>query len=135
MSPARNPPSFRQLGVSLVEVIIFTVIVAVLAAGLFGALANSMRGAPQAGQTDTAAEIAQLRMELILAQRRAVGFATFADPCQPGPGPAAYTPPTSYGASSTIVAGWGGDPLNYKVITVTVTGPFTVTTTALVANY
>ena len=134
MNPLFNQPSFRQRGISLVEVIIFTVIIAVLAAGLFGALANSMRGAPQAGQTDTAAEIAQLRMELILAQRRAVGFAAFADPCIPGPGPTVCTPPTSYGVSSTIVAGWGGDP-NYRVITVTVTGPFTVTTTALVANY
>ena len=131
MRPLFNQPSFRQLGVSLVEVIIFTVIVAVLAAGLFGAFANSMRGAPQAGQTDTAAEIAQLRMELILAQRRAVGFAAFADPC---PGPTVCTPPTTYGVSSNIVTGWGGDP-NYRVITVTVTGPFTVTTTALVANY
>ena len=134
MSSAPYPSLLRQLGVSLVEVIIFIVIVAVLAAGLFGAFANSMRGAPQAGQTDSAAEIAQLRMELILAQRRAVGFATFADPCVPGPGPAVCTPPTSYGVSSNIVTGWGGDP-NYKVITVTVTGPFTVTATALVANY
>ena len=131
MSPLFNQPSFRQLGVSLVEVIIFIVIVAVLAAGLFGAFANSMRGAPQAGQTDSAAEIAQLRMELILAQRRAVGFAAFADPC---PGPTVCTPPTNYGVSSNIVTGWGGDP-NYRVITVTVTGPFSVTTTALVANY
>ena len=134
MSPAPYPSLLRQLGVSLVEVIIFMVIVAVLAAGLFGAFANSMRGAPQAGQTDSAAEIAQLRMELILAQRRAVGFAAFTDPCVPGPGPAICTPPTSYGVSSSITTGWGGDP-NYKVVTVTVTGPFTVTTTALVANY
>ena len=134
MRPAPYPSLLRQLGVSLVEVIIFIVIVAVLAAGLFGAFANSMRGAPQAGQTDSAAEIAQLRIELILAQRRAVGFAAFTDPCVPGPGPAICTPPTSYGVSSSITTGWGGDP-NYKVVTVTVTGPFTVTTTALVANY
>lgn len=133
--PARNQQSFRQIGVSLVELIFFIVIVSVLAAGLFGVLASSLRGAPQAGQTDSAAEIAQQRMELILAQRRAVGFATFADPCVPGPGPAVCTPPAGYGVSSNIVTGWGSDPLNYRVITVTVTGPFTVTATAMAANY
>lgn len=134
MIRARNQQSFRQIGVSLVELIIFIVIVSVLAAGLFSVLASSLRGEPQAGQTDLAAEIAQQRMELILARRRAVGFAAFADPC-PGLGPAVCTPPAGYGVSSNIVAGWGGDPLNYKVITVTVTGPFTVTTTAIAANY
>jgi type II secretory pathway pseudopilin PulG len=134
MNHPRNPPSFRQMGVSLVELIMFIVIVAVLAVGLFSVLANSLRGVPQAGQTDWTAEIAQQRMELILAQRRAVGFATFADPC-PGAGPAVCTPPTGYGVSSNIVTGWGSDPLNYKVIMVTVTGPFTVTATALAANY
>jgi type II secretory pathway pseudopilin PulG len=123
------------MGISLVELIIFIVIVSVLAAGLFSVFANSLRGAPQAGQTDSAAEIAQQRMELILAQRRAVGFAAFVDPCVPGPGPAVCAPPAGYGVSSNIVTGWGADPLNYKVITVTVTGPFTVAATALAANY
>lgn len=135
MNPARNQPSFRLKGISLVELIIFIVIVAVLAAGLFGVFASSLRGAPQGGKTDSSAEIAQQRMELILAQRRAVGFAAFADPCIPGPGPAVCAPPAGYGVNSNIVTGWGADPLNYKVITVTVTGPFTADTTALAANY
>lgn len=135
MNPALPPILFRQTGLSLVELIFFIVIVAVLAAGLFGVFASSLRSAPQGGQTDSAAEIAQQRMELILAQRRAVGFAAFADPCVPGPGPAVCAPPAGYGVSSNIVTGWSGDPLNYKVITVTVTGPVTSDTTALAANY
>jgi hypothetical protein len=74
-------------------------------------------------------------MELILGQRRAAGFAAFADPCVPGPGPSVCTPPAGWTVASSIVAGWGGDPTNYKVVTVSVTGPIPLTATALVANY
>ena len=119
-------------GFTLIEVVIFIVVAGVLAAGLIVAMGSSVRGTSQAGQTDMAAEVAQSRMELILAQRRSVGFAAFADPC---PGPAACTAPTGYAVSSSITNGWGGDPVNYKVVTVNVTGLFSTTVTALVANY
>ena len=133
--PRPFPPScpFSQRGVSLVEVVVFIVVVGVLAAGLFSALSNSLRGTPQAGQTDSATEMAQQRMELILAQRRAVGFLNFVDPC-PAAGAAICNGPLGYSAAPANITSWNGDA-NYKVITVTVTGPFTVTATALVANY
>lgn len=123
----------RADGFSLVEAIVFIVVAGVLAAGLVVALVAPLRSAPQAGQLDQAAELAQQRMELILGQRRRVnGFAAFADPC---PGPAICTPPAGYAVTSSIVTGWGADPANYKVVTVTVAGPVSLTTTALVANY
>ena len=128
-TPTIRPPA---AGFTLVEVVIFIVIAGVLSAGLIIAMGSSVLGTSQAGQTDMAAEIAQARLELILAQRRNVGFATFADPC---PGPAPCTAPTGYAVSSSIVTGWGGDPTNYKVVTVNVTGYFSTTATALVANY
>jgi hypothetical protein len=118
-----------------VEAIVFIVVAGVLTAGLTAALVTLLRDAPQAGRLDRAAELAQQRMELILGQRRAAGFAAFADPCVPGPGPAICTPPAGYAVSSSIVTGWGADPANYKVVTVTVTGPASLTATALVANY
>ncbi|MBC7623743.1 MAG: hypothetical protein H7232_10180, partial [Aeromicrobium sp.] len=65
-------------------------------------------------------------------QRRAAGFAAFADPC---PGPAICTPPTGYTVTSNIVAGYAADPSNYKIITVSVSGTAAITVTALVANY
>jgi hypothetical protein len=81
------------------------------------------------------AELTQQRMELILAQRRAAGFAAFADPCVPGPGPAACTVPAGYTVTSSIAAGFG-DPANYKVITVAAAGATsTLSTSALVGNY
>ena len=122
----------RRNGFSLIEVIIFIVILGVLAAGLAVAFSSPLRNSPEAGRLDLAAELAQQRMELILAQRRATGFAGFTDPC---PGPAICTPPTGYVVTSSIVAGYGGDSTNYKVVTVNVSGTSPVTATALVANY
>jgi type II secretory pathway pseudopilin PulG len=122
-------------GFTLIEVVIFIVVAGVLVAGVIVALGSSLRGSTQAGQTDLAAEIAQTRLELILAQKRATSFAAFADPCIPGPGPAACTPPTGYAVTSSIVTGWGGDPTNYKVVTVSVSGFFSASASALVSNY
>ncbi len=104
-------------------------------AGLTVAFTSPLRNSPEAGRLDMATELAQQRMELILAQRRASGFAAFADPCVPGPGPAICTPPAGYAVTSSIVTGFGADPTNYKVITVNVSGPATIAATALVANY
>ena len=119
-------------GFSLIEVIVFIVILGVLAAGLVVSFASPLRNSPEAGRLDLAAELAQQRMELILAQRRATGFAGFTDPC---PGPAICTPPAGYTVTASIVAGYGADPTNYKVVTVSVSGTSTISATALVANY
>lgn len=124
--------TFQEGGFSLIEVIVFIVVLGVLVAGLAVAFSSSLKNAPVAGSLDLAAELAQQRMELILAQRRAAGYAAFADPC---PGPAICTPPTGYSVTSSIVAGYGTDPTNYKVITVNVSGTSAITATALVANY
>lgn len=121
-------------GSTLIELIAFIVIVAILGVALLTAFSTSLRASPEAALITQAAQLAQERMELILAQRRAVGFAAFADPCVPGPGPSACTPPAGYGVSATIAPNWNGDS-NYRVVTVTVTGPSSASAVALVANY
>ncbi len=125
----------RSAAFSLLEMIIFIVVLGVLLAGVVVAMTSSLRNSPQAGGLDAAAELAQQRMELILGQRRAVGFAAFADPCSPGPGPAICTPPAGFAVASTIVSGFGADLTNYKVVSVNVSGTTAITATALVANY
>lgn len=125
----------RSAAFSLLEMIIFIVVLGVLMASIVAAMSSSLRNSPQAGGLDTAAELAQQRMELILGQRRAVGFAGFVDPCNPGPGPAICTPPAGYAVASTIILGFGADLTNYKVVSVNVTGTAAITATALVANY
>ena len=122
----------RDGGFSLLEAIVFIVVLAVLLGSLAASFNSSLRLSPQAGQIDVAAELAQQRMELILAQHRAAGYAAMADPC---PGPAVCTPPAGYTVTSSMAAGFAGDPSNYKIVTVDVTGTGTARVTALVANY
>lgn len=122
----------RDGGFSLLEAIVFIVVLAVLLGSLAASFNSSLRLSPQAGQIDVAAELAQQRMELILAQHRAAGYAAMADPC---PGPAVCTPPTGYTVTSSMAAGFAGDPSNYKIVTVDVTGAGTARVSALVANY
>ena len=125
-APGRSPMG----GFSLIEAIVFMVVLAVLLAALVTVFGSSLRLSPQAGRIDLAAELAQQRMELILGQRRAAGFAAFADPCVPGPGPAICTPPTGYTVTSAI-----GGGATTRIVTVTVSGDFDATATSLVANY
>lgn len=121
-------------GFTLVELIIFIVIVSIMGVALMSAFSTTTRGTPDAGQMTQATQLAQERMELVMAQRRAVAFAAFADPCVPGPGPAACTPPAGYTVTAAIAPNWNGDT-NYKQVTVTVTGTSSATATAIVANY
>ena len=120
-------------GFTLIELIIFIVIVSIMGVALISAFSASTRGAPEAGLMTQATQIAQERMELVMAQRRAVSFAAFADPC-PGPGPAACTPPAGYTVVVVIAPNWNGDA-NYKQVTVTVSGLGSATATSIVANY
>ena len=122
-------------GFSLIEAIVFIVVVGLMLAALAVAFGGPLRTSDRAGELDKLAELTQQRMELILAQRRAAGFAGFADPCVPGPGPAACTVPAGYTVTSAIAAGFG-DPANYKVVTVSAVGASaTLSTLALVGNY
>ena len=123
-------------GFSLIEAIIFIVVVGLMVAALAVAFGATLRRAPEAGELDRMAELTQQRMELILAQRRSAGFAAFADPCVPGPGPAACSIPAGYTLSSSIATGWGGNPTSYKVVTVSASGATSsLSTSALVGDY
>jgi type II secretory pathway pseudopilin PulG len=117
----------RGAGFTLLEAIVFIVVLSVLLAGLATSLRSSLHNAPIASQMDIASELAQQRMELILGQRRAAGFAAFADPC---PGPAACTPPAGYTVTAAIAAGG-----NSKTITVNVTGTWAASATTVVTNH
>jgi len=119
-------------GFTLIELIIFIVIVSIMGVALMSAFSITTRGTPEAGQLTQATQLAQERMELVMAQRRIAGFAAFADPC-PGPA-AACTPPAGYNVTTTIAPNWSGDA-NYKQITVNVTGTGSATVTSIVAKY
>jgi type II secretory pathway pseudopilin PulG len=142
-------------GATLVEVIVFIVIVGVVLAGLAVSMSGAVRTAPKPKEMHQGLQLAQGRMELILAQRSRLDFpgftaATF-DPCAPPAGaqeaclaPSTYTVVTpcfytgagtcSFGASNTCK---GGD-VNYKCVRVRVTGPegtVLAELDAMIANY
>ena len=143
-------------GVSLIEVIVFIVITAVVVVGLVAGMSGAVRTAPVPREMHQGLQLAQGRMELILAQRSLpAGFAGFTaatfDPCAPPGGaqeaclaPATYAvvAPCFYTGAGTCGFGAantckGGD-VNYACVRVRVTGPEGTTVAeldAMVANY
>lgn len=130
---------FHSRGVTLIELVAFIVIISVVVAGLMTGISTTLRGSGTPKQMTQTLQLAQERMELILARKDAVGFACFTgtryDPCQAAAAAGscavflASTHPacnTTYGYTITPAldetgACMGGD-INYKCITVTVTG-------------
>lgn len=142
-------------GISLVELIVFIVITGIVVAGLISGMATALRSAPVPKVMHQGLQLAQGRMELILAQRKRLDFSGFTsatfDPCQPPGGaqeaclaPAAYTVVTPCFYTGAATCGFGaanicqsGD-VNYKCVRVRVTGPDGTTLAqvdAMVANY
>ncbi len=72
-----------EQGHTLIEFIIFVVVIGVLASiGLLG-LQASLRNAPNIQNATTSIALAQQRMEFIIGQRNIYGFVDFVDPCPP----------------------------------------------------
>jgi len=141
-------------GVSLVELIVFIVVTGIVAAALIAGMAAAVRTAPVPRAMHQGLQLAQGRMELILAQRKSLGFSNFTsatfDPCQP-PGGAqeACLAPAAYAATACFYTGAGtcafgaantcqSGNVDYKCVRVRVTGSDGSTLTqldAMVANY
>jgi len=123
-----------QKGFTLIELIIFIIVMAIIALGILASFSVSLRYAPDIEYASRATELAQQRMDLILGQRYIQGFSTYTDPCVASPSLPICAAPSGYTVASSIVNNWGGDT-NYNVITVTVSGLGSSTLTGMVANY
>ncbi len=131
----------RVRGFSLIELLIFIMVVGLMGVALFSAFSAALLGAGERERSVRSAQLAQERLELILAQKHAVGFAGFGaanfDPCISAP-PATHATcsaiPAGYVVTTNLAGAWGGDA-NYKVITVTVSGRGNAQLSALVADY
>ena len=79
----------HQRGLTLIEILLFVVIVGIVAAGLLTAFNGALHNASTPGQMLTAQLLAQERMELIIGQRRVLNFGGFTastfDPCTASP--------------------------------------------------
>ena len=125
MNAARTP----QCGFTLVELVVFIVIMGVAAFALARSFGSVMPRSPTPAQLAQATQLAQERMELILGQRDnpAMGYnAAELDPCKRAGPPVICTNTLGYAVSSTGTAAgsevaWNGNPTaNYKLVTVTV---------------
>lgn len=114
----------KQAGFSLVELVVFIVVIGIVISGVFTAFSTALQKSPIVNPQTTAIELANARMDIIIDQRHMVGFASFADPCTEGSPPAICTLGISgYTTTSTISAYTIGSDANYKIIDVLVTGP------------
>lgn len=124
----------NQVGHTLIELIIFIIILGFMAVGVLMSFDVAMHKAPDVRYATRAIELAQRRMDFILGQRDIKGFASYNDPCQNGSSSPLCTDPTGYTTSSSIANNWSGNTA-FNVITVTVSGLGNASLTELVANY
>lgn len=123
----------KHNGFTLIELVIFIAVLAT-GVGVLIPLIITTRYTHNLNQQTEAMQLAQQRMELILANERIKGFSGFSDPCTGGTPPTICTPPGGYTVAATIASDWGGDT-NYKVITVSISGAATASLKTLIADY
>lgn len=123
----------KHNGFSLIELIIFILILAI-GIGVLLPITTTLGYIQHIDQQTQALELAQQRIELILAQKHMQGFAYFSDPCVSASPPAICSVPSGFTVTAAIANDWGGDP-EYKVITVTTSGLANAELQTIVANY
>jgi type II secretory pathway pseudopilin PulG len=117
----------RLRGFTLVELVVFIVIIGFAAYALFRSFGSVLPRSPTAAQLTQAMQLAQERMELILGQRDVLGYNNLLDldPCNVG-APLVCTNTLGYAVSSTGTAPagavvWNCLPVgNCKIVSVTV---------------
>jgi prepilin-type N-terminal cleavage/methylation domain-containing protein len=131
----------RARGFTLIEMVVFIVIVGVAAVALLRTFAQTMPRSPAPAQLTQATQLAQERMELILGRLGVVGYGALNDPCVGGTPPAICTNTFGYTVAvsgiSPVVA-WNGNPTtDFKLITVQVSlnGVQLAQSDAVVADY
>lgn len=131
----------RSSGYTLIELIIFMVIVTILGTTVFVGFNMALSRENTVVANVRAMFMAQQRMDMIWGQRLQNGFSLFVDPCI-----SLFASPATdnicsknafafgYTVSSTITSNWNGDP-DLTSIVVTVTGPGSATLSSIVGNY
>ncbi len=146
---AKNPPA-RSRGLTLIELVVFIVIVGIAAFALLGSFRALLPRSPTAAQLTQATQLAQERVELILGQRnsplagRGYNNTVDLDPCNVG-APSVCTSTFGFtvtsagtGTAPASWVQWNGNPTtNYKLVTVTVKlgAPTLATQSAVLSNY
>lgn len=119
-----------QTGLTMIEMVVFIVVIGILGVALMSAIINPLTGAGTQQEAVFVTQLAQERLEVVLAQKRQEGFPG-SDPCDAGAGLATCNEPAGYTISTSFNA-WSqnSDTDNYQVITVSVTGGSNAYTTS-----
>ena len=129
----------RDKGFTLIEIIIFIMLISVLAVGVVIPFLTLLAKTPTFYAQTQALQLAERRMNLILAQRYLNSFNGLFDPCTSGTPPPICTIPTGYNIVAAITICTTPAPCSnnndYKKITVTVSGKSHATLSTLVAGY
>lgn len=113
----------QMQGFSLIELVIFIVVMGLALSSIFLAFTTALQKSVTVNPQTTANELATMRMNIILGQKHITGFSAFTDIC-PAASVCAVNPAiTGYSTTSTITTYTVGSDSNYKLITVTTTGP------------
>lgn len=133
--------SRRISGATLIELVIFIIIIAIVTTGMMSAFSQLLSGTATTHALNEAAYLARQRLELILPQHQVLGFAGFTtatfDPCTSTPAstqPVCTSIPAGYTVISSLADNWNGD-MAYKVVTVTVSGSGDAQLQALIGSY
>lgn len=126
--------TLKRKGVSLIEMVIFIVLVGIIATGLMVAFQESLRALPENADDVVAINLAQARMDFLLGQNVINGYGSFSsDVCESVSAPAICIAPAGYTIDSTITKSYGGNA-NLGTISVSVTGKGTATLQTLIGN-
>jgi len=116
-------PCAAARGFTLIEVVVFIVVVGVAAVALLQMFRQMLPRSPTPAQMAQASQLAQERLELIMGRRSVVGFAGLNDPCSGSPPPLCNT---TYGYTVAVTGvsaavAWNGNPTaDFRLITVKV---------------
>lgn len=122
-----------QIGFTLIEVIIFIVVISIMMSAIFLALTTSLQKLPLIYNNTIATQTAKSCIEWFLGQRRLNGYAAFS--CPSTTVPTFCAAPTGFTLSVNVACTTINSDANYKTITVTVSGKGNATLSTLVANY
>lgn len=119
-------------GFTLVEVLIFIVVSSLLMNVILLSANTALQDSPSVRQQSLALATAEGCMEWLLDQRRLNGYASLS--CPSTPATSACPLPSGYAISAAVACStWNADTA-FKTITVSVTGPASVSLSTLIGN-
>ncbi|WP_376695281.1 type II secretion system protein [Wenzhouxiangella sp. EGI_FJ10305] len=126
-----------QAGLTLLEMILFIVVLGVAGVALLSTLSAPLTGAGEQTRALTAAQVVQARMELVLGQKRKAGYPedvsdckAALDPC-PGATLSACALPAGWSEPAVSCEAWNANPTDeYVVVVVSAAGPDGTSATA-----